>query len=72
MYLKGGSLLKKSVNALFTRLLLIFSIIFILSGFIDIFLHFYSGFMVPSWTIGVVSLFSGLGFYLILREQRIK
>lgn len=47
------------MTTLFNRILLVFSAIFIFSGFMDIFLHFYIGFMIPSWTIGVVSLICG-------------
>lgn len=52
------------------RFLLVFSLILVFSGFMDIFLHFYVGFMVPSWTIGLVSLICGVVFLYLSHGGR--
>lgn len=61
--------LSESWGKLFNKLLLIFSLVLVFSGFMDIFLHFYKGFMVPSWTIGTVSLICGVVFLFIVRKR---
>ena len=52
--------LRKRRKNLVKRLLEIFEVTFVISGFMDIYLWFAISYHIPSWTIGIISLVMAL------------